>query len=194
VSERDSEQLIGTFREDELAKQSATDVQGAYGRTSKPRRRSNGGDSLPTYRPGRGSGNPFRCSACGNPQIRAFATMYSQGTSTAVSLKGFIFKHAYQKTWRQTEIAKICAPPQKKKLWPALLLIMLAAGGIFAVSTDFMSASLNSRVTVACFLLGWLGFYLVAYHFYWNLRHYPQRMNEYGRLHYCPRCGTVTTV
>ena len=167
---------------------------GRNGGTSKTSRQCSGKESLPMYRPAHGAANPFRCKTCGNPQIRAFATMYAQGTSTAVSMKGFFFKHAYQKTWRQTEMAKLCAPPRKKAFWPALLFLVIAAGGTFAVYVDRMPTAVSSRVMVFCFLLGWLGLYLGTYHLYWNLRYFPQRMTEYHRLHYCPRCGTVTKV
>jgi hypothetical protein len=127
-------------------------------------------------------------------QLKAFATMYAQGTSTAGSMEGFFFKHAYQKTWRQTEMAKLCAPPRKKAFWPALILLVIAAGGAFAVHMDCMPTAVTDRVMVYAFLLSWLGLYLCSYHFYWNLRYFPQRMTEYHRLHYCPRCGTVTKV
>jgi hypothetical protein len=194
MAERDSERLIRTFTEDELARQNVEDIQGAGNGSSKPRRQRTAKPSLPMYRPARASSNPFRCSTCGNSQLRAFATMYAQGTSTAVSMKGFIFKHGYQKTWRQTEMAKMCAPPRKKNFWPALLLLVAASVGTFAVLSDFMSTTVNNRVMVGSFLLGWLGIYMLAYHFYWNLRHYPQRMEAYARMHFCPRCGTVTKV
>jgi hypothetical protein len=39
-------------------------------------------------------------------------------------MKGFFIKHGYQKTWRQTEMAKLCAPPRKKVFWPALLFLI----------------------------------------------------------------------
>jgi hypothetical protein len=104
--------------------------------------------------------------------------MYAQGTSTAVSMKGVLFKHSYQKTWRQTEIANMCAPPRKKAFWPALLLLAIAAGGAFAVYVECLPMTVNSRVTLFCFLVGWLGLYLGTYHLYWNLRHFPQRMSE----------------
>jgi hypothetical protein len=91
-------------------------------------------------------------------------------------------------------MAKMCAPPRKKAFWPALLLLAVAAGETFAAYVDCFSRVVNVRVMVFCFLLGWLGLYLCAYHLYWNLRHFPQRMREYHRLHYCPRCGTVTRV
>ena len=83
--------------------------------------------------------------------------MYAQGTSTAVSMKGFFFKHGYQKTWRQTEMAKLCAPPRKKAFWPALLFLVIAAGGTFAVYVDRMPTAVSSRVMVFCFFLAGLG-------------------------------------
>ena len=83
---------------------------------------------------------------------------------------------------------------KEERLWPALLLLVVASVGTFAVLSDFMSTTVNNRVMVGSFLLGWLGIYMLAYHFYWNLRHYPQRMEAYARMHFCPRCGTVTKV
>ena len=194
MSPRYSERLIESFRDDEPSQQNGTGIQGRNGGTSKTPRQCSGKESLPMYRPAHGAANPFRCKTCGNPQLRAFATMYAQGTSTAVSMKGFFFKHAYQKTWRQTEMAKLCAPPRKKAFWSAVLFLVIAAGGTFAVYVDRMPTAVSSRVMVFCFLLGWLGLYLGTYHLYWNLRYFPQRMTEYHRLHYCPRCGTVTKV
>ncbi len=191
---RYSERLIESFRDDEPSQQSGTGVLGRNEGTSNTSRQCSGKESLPMYRPAHSAANPFRCKTCGNSQINAFATMYAQGTSTAVSMKGFFIKHAYQKTWRQTEMAKLCAPPRKKAFWPALLFLVIAAGGTFAVYVDRMPTAVSNRVMVFCFLLGWLGLYLGAYHLYWNLRYFPQRMTEYHRLQYCPRCGTVTKV
>ena len=74
------------------------------------------------------------------------------------------------------------------------LFLVIAVGGTFAVYVDRTPAAVSSRVMVFCFLLGWLGLYLGTYHLYWNLRYFPQCMTEYHRLHYCPRCGTVTKV
>ena len=102
-------------------------------------------------------------------------------------MKDLFFKHAYQKTWRQTEMAKLCARPRKKAFWPSLILLVIAAGGAFAVYMDCMPTAVTDRVMVYSFLLSWLGLYLGSYHFYWNLRYFPQRMTEYHRLHYCPR-------
>jgi hypothetical protein len=194
MSKRYSERLTETFRDDELSKLNGTGINGRNGVRSKMPRQSSGKESLPMYRPTRGTANPFRCNSCGSPQLKAFATMYAQGTSTAVSMKGFFFKHSYQKTWRQTEMAKLCAPPHKKALFPALFLLVIAAGGTFAVCVDCLPTAVSGRVMVFCFLLGWFGLYLSAYHVYWNLRYFPQRMTEYHRLHFCCRCGTVTRV
>ncbi len=194
MSMRYSERLTESFRGDELSKGSGTGIQGRNGGTSKTSRLCSGKESLPIYRSAHAAANPFRCKTCGSPQLKAFATMYAQGTSTAVPMKGLFFKHAYQKTWRQTEMAKLCAPPQKKAFWPALILLVIAAGGAFAVYVDCMPTAVTDRVMVYSFLLTWLGLYLGSYDFYWNLRHFPQRMTEYRRLHYCPRCGTVTEV
>src|ERR1035441_602706 len=85
MSPRYSERLIESFRDDELSKRNATGIQGRNGGTSKTPRQCSGKESLPMYRLAHGAANPFRCKACGNPQLRAFATMYAQGTSTAVS-------------------------------------------------------------------------------------------------------------
>jgi len=194
MSKRYSERLIEILRSEKLSKLNVVDLPGRNGTISEATRHSSGDVSLPMYRSAHGGANPFRCKACGNPQLRAFATMYAQGTSTAVSMKGFLFKHSYQKTWRQTEMAKMCAPPRKKAFWPALLLLVIASAGTSAVYVECLPMTLNSRVILFCFLVGWLGLYLAAYNLYWNLRHFPQRICEYHRLHYCPRCGTVTRV
>jgi len=183
---RYSERLIESFRDDEPSQQSGTGILGRNGGTSKMTRQCSGKESLPMYRPAHGAANPSRCKTCGNPQIKAFATIYAQGTSTAVSMKGFFLRHGYQRTWRQTEMAKLCAPPRKKAFWPALLFLVIADGGTFAGCVDRMPTAVSSRVMVFCFLPGWLGLYLGAYHLYWNLRYFPQRMTEYHRLQYCP--------
>jgi hypothetical protein len=194
MSKRYSERLIETFHDHDLSKLNEDGLHGRSGTMSRIPRQCPGDESLPMYRSAHGGANPLRCRACCNPQIKAFATMYAQGTSTAASMKGFLFKHSYQKTWRQTEMAKMCAPPSKKAFWPALLLLAIAAGGAFSVQADCWPTAVCGRVMVFFFLLGWLGLYLGAYHLYWNLRHFPQRMSEYHRLHYCPRCSTVTRV
>ncbi len=166
---RYSKRLIKSFRDDK-PQQNGTGILSRNGGTSKTSRQCSGKESLPMYRPAPGAANPFRCKTCGNPQIKAFATMYAQGTSTSVSMKGFFIKHAYQKTWRQTEMAKLCAPPRKKAFRPALLFLVIAASGTFAVYVDRMPTAVSSRVMVFCFLLGWLGLHLGIYHLYWNLR------------------------
>jgi hypothetical protein len=194
MSKRYSERLIETFRDDELSKLNEDGLQGRNGTTSRIPRQCSGDESLHMYRSAHGSANPFRCRACDNPHIKAFATMYAQGTSTAVSMKGFLFKHSYQKTWRQTEMAKMSAPPRKKAFWPTLLLLAIAAGGAFSVQADSWPTAVCSRVVMFSFLLVWLGLYLGTYRLYWNLRYFPQRMTEYHRLQYCPRCARVTRV
>lgn len=95
MSKRYSERLIETLRDDELPKLNERGLQGRNGTTSRKPRQCSGDESLPMYRSTRGGANPFRCRACGNPQIKAFSTMYAQGTSTAVSMKGLLFKHSY---------------------------------------------------------------------------------------------------
>jgi hypothetical protein len=120
MSKRYSERLTETFRDDELSKLNGTGINGRHGGGSKTPRQSSGKESLPMYRPTRGTANPFRCNTCGSSQLKALATLYAQGTSTAVSMKGFFFKHSYPNTWRQTEMAKLCAPPSKKALFPPL--------------------------------------------------------------------------
>jgi hypothetical protein len=120
--------------------------------------------------------------------------MYGQGTSTAVSYKLWKGKPTNVKQYRQTEIAKVCAPPAKKSFWPAVLALILACVGGYAVSLDFMNELWSTRVIDASFLFAWLGVYLVAYRLYWNLRKLPDALNAYGRLFYCTRCGLVTRI
>lgn len=91
-------------------------------------------------------------------------------------------------------MAKLCAPPRKKAFWPALILLVIAAGGAFAVYVDRLPTAVTSRVMAFSFLLSWLGLYLGSYHFYWNMQYFPRRMTEYHRLQYCLRCGSVTKV
>ena len=139
--------------------------------------------------------NPFRCSVCKNPNIRSFLTMYTQGTSTSTYRKGLIFWHGWAKSWRQTEIAKRCAPPKKKSFVSAFLLLIVAAlGCAFGLFSGGIESLTSSKVSLVFFFVGWLGLYLFGYSLFWNLRCYPQFVTEYSRLHFCSRCGSVTRV
>jgi hypothetical protein len=85
--------------------------------------------------------------------------VYGHGTSTPVSLKKWVFKHAYTKIRRQSELAKECGPPKKKKYWPTCFLLMLTAGRVwlwYKSGADF--GDIIQQPTAILFLLmAWAG-------------------------------------
>jgi hypothetical protein len=136
------------------------------------------------------------CSRCHYRGVQSLASVYGHGTSTSVSLKGLVFKHAYTKIRRQSELAKECAPPKKKRFWLACFLLMLTAGRVwFWYKSGADPGDMIQQPTAILFLLlAWVGVFLTVRNGLWNRKRWPALMDDWGRLVYCPRCNTISRI
>ena len=136
------------------------------------------------------------CSRCHYRGVQSLASVYGHGTSTSVSLKGLVFKHAYTKIRRQSELAKECAPPKKKRYWLAGLLLILTAGRVwfwYKSGADF--GDIIQQPTAILFLLmAWPGVFLSVRNALWNRRRWTFLMEEWGKRVYCSRCNTILRI
>jgi hypothetical protein len=117
--------------------------------------------------------------------VKAFAAVYGQQTSNAVTLRGRIFKRGYTKTRRQTILAKMCAPPRRRPLWPSFLFSILTVVLVWANAHFELASILEPIITVlilmAAINLVWASLY--------NIRRYPVLLDQWGRSYYCFTCG-----
>lgn len=125
------------------------------------------------------------CELCGSRNVRAFAAIYGQGTSTSVTLRGRVFRRGYTRSRRQSVLAQQCAPPRKQPYWPSFALTLLAGTLTWAAGRFNIGNVTDPIVTVA--LIGAAVNLAVAG--IYNLRRYPEKMNEWGRSYYCFSCG-----
>jgi hypothetical protein len=140
----------------------------------------------------RHNADPFKCSFCQNRGIKSFPTMYGLGTTTAKHTKGLFIQTGWARTIRQSEVAKLCAPPRKRKYWLAGLLFFLMMLGL--LGSTFISQYLLANLFLYALVTGILGFALFVRSFWWNQKHHPRLMQEWTRMFYCPRCGSIQII
>ena len=135
---------------------------------------------------------PVRCSYCHSPYIESFASVYGHGTSTARHTRGLLIQTGWSRTQWQSELAKQCAPPRKRRYWLATFLLILMASGVAAgeMIPQFMPDNTLSSSAV----IGLLGFALALRSFWWNWQKWPLLMESWSRNFFCRRCGTVTRI
>src|ERR1017187_5689780 len=62
------------------------------------------------------SKDPFCCAYCGSrTYLKAFATVYGNGSMVAHSKRGLILKTGWSETFRQSIVAQKCSPPKPRR-------------------------------------------------------------------------------
>jgi hypothetical protein len=137
--------------------------------------------------------DPFRCSYCNsNRTLRAFATIYAQGSSLSKYRKGLIIKTGWAETRKQSVLAMQCEPPRKRSLWwRVLLLVAGIAGNMLLPTIQFLDAY-AATMDVISDLTILLGAFLVVDAFRWNRFSYSGRMDTWENSFFCVRCSRVT--
>jgi hypothetical protein len=140
--------------------------------------------------------NPFRCSHCGGPNtLRAFPTVYGNGSSISRYRKGLILKTGWAETRRQSVLAEKCSPPNKRRLfWRVSFLLVSFASLLFGKGTHipFISFPFDfSEIGAASALVA---VFLVVDAVRWNILKYPLRFEQWQNSYWCVRCSRVSII
>ena len=123
--------------------------------------------------------DPFCCAYCGSrAYLKAFATVYGNGSMMARSKRGLILKTGWSQTFRQSIVAEKCSPPKPRRAFWRISVVLLGVGTL-AASTKYqlrseISESRQRRVS--------LRHILVFDAIRWNKLKFPLRMATMGKL------------
>src|ERR1700678_1339304 len=75
------------------------------------------------------SKDPFCCAYCGSrTYLKAFATVYGNGSMVAHSKRGLILKTGWSETFRHSVVAQKCSPPKQRRAFWRILVVLLGVG------------------------------------------------------------------
>jgi hypothetical protein len=98
--------------------------------------------------------DPFCCAYCGSrAYLKAFATVYGNGSMMARSKRGLILKTGWSQTFRQSIVAEKCSPPKPRRVFWRISVVLLGVGTL-AASTMYQLRSEISEVASVVFLFG----------------------------------------
>jgi len=135
--------------------------------------------------------DPFCCAYCGSrAYLKAFATVYGNGSMTARSKRGLILKTGWSQTFRQSIVAEKCSPPVPRRVFWRISVVLLGVGTL-AASTMYQLRSEISEVASVVFLFG---IFMVFDAIRWNKLKFPLRMARWENSYLCSRCSKVTII
>jgi len=135
--------------------------------------------------------DPFCCAYCNSrAYLKAFATVYGNGSMMARSKRGLILKTGWSQTFRQSIVAEKCSPPKPRFVFWRICVVLLGAGTL-ATATRFQLRSEISELASVVFLFG---LFLVFDAIRWNKLKYPLRMARWENSYLCSRCSKVTII
>ena len=128
------------------------------------------------------------CLSCGSRALRPAATIYSRGTTEAVRIKGWIFRHGFQRTVRQNLMAKEFRPPARVP-WFLTFFVLALCLGLYGVGQ--VMPKISFQVETAAYYLCWLITVLVLVTVVNNWFVYPRKLDVWSRTRLCEACGIV---
>jgi len=135
--------------------------------------------------------DPFCCAYCGSrAYLKAFATVYGNGSMTARSKRGLILKTGWSQTFRQSIVAEKCSPPVPRRMFWRISVVLLGVGTL-AASTMYQLGSEISEVASVVFLFG---IFMVFDAIRWNKLKFTFRMARWENSYLCSRCSKVTII
>ena len=137
------------------------------------------------------SKDPFCCAYCGSrTYLKAFATVYGNGSMVAHSKRGLILKTGWSETFRQSIVAQKCSPPKPRRAFWRICVVLLGVSTL-AAAARYQLRSEVSEIARVVFLFG---IFLVFDTIRWNKRKYPVRMARWENSYLCSRCSKVTII
>ena len=135
--------------------------------------------------------DPFCCAYCGSrTYLKAFATVYGNGSMVAHSKRGLILKTGWSETFRQSVAAQKCSPPKPRRaLWRTC--VVLLGVGTLAAATKYQFRPEICETASVVFLFG---IFLIVDAIRWNKWKYPLRMTTWENSYLCSRCSKVTII
>jgi len=135
--------------------------------------------------------DPFCCAYCGSrAYLKAFATVYGNGSMMSRSKRGLVLKTGWSQTFRQSIVAEKCSPPKPRLVFWRICVVLLGVGTL-AAATGYQLRSEISEVASVVFLFG---IFLVFAAIRWNMLKYPLRMARWENSYLCSRCSKVTII
>jgi len=137
------------------------------------------------------SKDPFCCAYCGSrTYLKAFATVYGNGSIVAHSKRGLILKTGWSETFRQSIVAQKCSPPKQRRAFWRILVVLLGVGTLAAA----MRYQLRTEISESACVVFLFGIFLVFDAIRWNKWKYPVRMARWENSYLCSRCSRVTII
>ena len=135
--------------------------------------------------------DPFCCAYCGSrAYLKAFATVYGNGSMMARSKRGLILKTGWSQTFRQSIVAEKCSPPVPRRVFWRVSVVLLGIGTL-AASTMYQ---LRPEITEVASVVFLFGIFMVFDAIRWNKLKFPLRMARWENSYLCSRCSKVTII
>ena len=135
--------------------------------------------------------DPFCCAYCGSrAYLKAFATVYGNGSMMSRSKRGLVLKTGWSQTFRQSIVAEKCSPTKPRRVFWRIFVVLLGVGTL-AASTMYQ---LQPEVSEAASVVFLFGVFLVFDAIRWNKLKFPLRMARWENSYLCTRCSKVTLI
>lgn len=137
----------------------------------------------------------FSCSHCGESRtLRAFPTVYGNGSSISRYRQGLILKTGWAETRRQSVLAEKCSPPKLKKYFWRMSVLIIGLGMMLVDREIHLPIFTQSDFSSAGVVLALTGVFLMMDAIRWNKKKYPLRLEDWRNSFFCTRCSRVTVI
>lgn len=134
--------------------------------------------------------NSPTCPNCGSRyHLRSFSSIYGRGTTFYTRMKGFVLRHGYERTRKQTYQALQCRPPAKFPWFPAVFAL---AGCLGMRWLAYHWEANYYDLMIFQYYSGWAAVLLAGIAFIYNQFLHPRRMAVWSTKFLCERCGTIS--
>jgi hypothetical protein len=135
--------------------------------------------------------DPFTCAYCGaRAYLKAFPTVYGNGSMMARSRRGLMLKTGWSETFRQSILAQKCSPPKPRKAFWRVCIMLLGVSALGITSKYRLKPEISECAAIVVVA----GLFLVADAIRWNRVKYPLRMEKWENSFLCGRCNKVTII
>ncbi len=137
----------------------------------------------------------FRCAYCeGTNTLRAFPVVYANGSSISRYRRGLILKTGWAETRRQSDLARSCSPPRRRRLFWRISIALVALAGVSVGKGARIPFAAAYDVSEFSGVLAILAVLLIFNAIRWNQFKYPVKMEGWQNSYFCTRCARVSVI
>lgn len=132
-----------------------------------------------------------QCAHCGSSRMRPLASIYGRGTTIYTRIKGLVLRHGYERTVRQSILARACRPPRELSHVPVAACLLLGIGADWAGRAWRTATGVMGQTA---YDLYWGALILGTLSVVYNRTIFRSKLRRWNSSYYCDSCANVTVL